>query len=125
MYAAMGLGVLAKGPVGLMLPTAVIGMFLLIMRLPAAGHEPRPGPSAKGSCRVVAAFDPLHFLTTCWTMRPLTAIFAAAAVALPWYWAVGLATDGEFLRGFFLEHNLNRADDRRWKATAAPSFTTP
>ena len=34
MYAAMGLGVLAKGPVGLVLPTAVIGMFLLIVRLP-------------------------------------------------------------------------------------------
>ena len=30
LYAAMGLGVLAKGPVGLILPTAVIGMFLLI-----------------------------------------------------------------------------------------------
>ena len=35
MYAAMGLAVLAKGPVGLVLPTAVIGMLLLIMRLPA------------------------------------------------------------------------------------------
>ena len=34
MYAFMGLGVLAKGPVGLIVPTAVIGMFLLIMRLP-------------------------------------------------------------------------------------------
>src|SRR5882724_9872217 len=44
-------------------------------------------------------------------MRPLTAIFAAAAVALPWYWAVGLATDGEFLRGFFFEHNLGRATE--------------
>lgn len=30
-YAIMGLGVLAKGPVGLVLPTAVIGMFLLIV----------------------------------------------------------------------------------------------
>ena len=35
MYAFMGLGILAKGPVGLILPTAVIGMFLLIMRMPA------------------------------------------------------------------------------------------
>src|SRR4051812_621336 len=34
MYAAMGLGILAKGPIGLILPTAVIGMFLLITRLP-------------------------------------------------------------------------------------------
>ena len=40
-YAAMGLGVLAKGPVGLVVPTAVIGMYLLIIRL-----EPR---SIKGN----------------------------------------------------------------------------
>ena len=33
------------------------------------------------------------------------------AVALPWYWAVGLATDGEFLRSFFFEHNLGRATE--------------
>ena len=30
MYAVMGLAILAKGPVGFVLPTAVIGMFLLI-----------------------------------------------------------------------------------------------
>ena len=34
MYGIMGLAVLAKGPVGMILPTAVIGMFLLVMRLP-------------------------------------------------------------------------------------------
>jgi 4-amino-4-deoxy-L-arabinose transferase-like glycosyltransferase len=39
MYAAMGLAVLAKGPVGLVLPTAVIGLFLLIARL--RGGTPR------------------------------------------------------------------------------------
>ena len=44
-------------------------------------------------------------------MRPWTAIFAVAAVAVPWYWAVGLATNGEFLRSFFLEHNLGRATE--------------
>src|SRR5262245_31493483 len=102
-YAAMGLGVLAKGPVGLILPTAVIGMFLLIMRLPArSALQALP-------YRILSPFQPLHFLRTCWSMRPLTAIFAAVAVALPWYWAVGLATDGEFLRTFFFEHNLGRA----------------
>ncbi len=31
-YAAMGGGVLTKGPVGVVLPTAVIGLFLLVMR---------------------------------------------------------------------------------------------
>jgi 4-amino-4-deoxy-L-arabinose transferase-like glycosyltransferase len=109
MYAAMGLGVLAKGPVGLVLPTAVIGMFLLIMRLPARDQIAAPWLSAQMLGRLVAPFEPLHFLATCWSMRPFTAVFAAAAVALPWYWAVGLATGGDFLRSFFLEHNLGRA----------------
>jgi 4-amino-4-deoxy-L-arabinose transferase-like glycosyltransferase len=103
MYAAMGLGILAKGPVGLVLPTAVLGMFLLVTRLPESAREQPLWRS------VLATFDPIHFLKTCWAMRPVTAIFAAMAVALPWYWAVGLATDGEFLRGFFFEHNLSRA----------------
>lgn len=103
MYAVMGLGVLAKGPVGLVLPTAVIGMFLLVVRLPRSTTE------GAGYRVFLAPFEPIHFLKTCWSMRPFTAIFAATAVALPWYWAVGLATDGEFLRTFFFEHNLARA----------------
>jgi len=42
-------------------------------------------------------------------MRPITALGISLAVALPWYVWVGMRTDGEFLRGFFLEHNLSRA----------------
>src|SRR5262245_25694081 len=42
MYAAMGLGVLAKGPVGLVLPAAVIGMFLLIVRRPNRSGDSDP-----------------------------------------------------------------------------------
>jgi 4-amino-4-deoxy-L-arabinose transferase-like glycosyltransferase len=40
LYAVMGLAVLAKGPVGLVLPTAVIGLFLLIVRLPEPASTP-------------------------------------------------------------------------------------
>lgn len=29
-------------------------------------------------------------------------------ITLPWYIAVGMTTDGEWLRGFFLDHNINR-----------------
>jgi 4-amino-4-deoxy-L-arabinose transferase-like glycosyltransferase len=54
-------------------------------------------------------FGPRHFLTTLWSMRPLTLIAIVTAVALPWYLAVGVATQGVFLRGFLLEHNLQRA----------------
>ena len=111
MYAAMGLAILAKGPVGLVLPTAVLGMFLLIVRLPDVRGEdlaalPRWRRTLQAALR---PFAPLHFLKTCWSMRPITAIVIALAIATPWYLAVHRATDGAFTRGFFLQHNLGRA----------------
>jgi 4-amino-4-deoxy-L-arabinose transferase-like glycosyltransferase len=113
MYILMGMAVLAKGPVGLVLPMAVIGMFLLIVRLPArAPSEPPIGRVAwvQHILRtLLRPFAPGHFLRTAWSMRPLTAIAVSMAVALPWYVWVGLRTDGAFLREFFLTHNLNRA----------------
>lgn len=109
MYAVMGIAVLAKGPVGLVLPTAVIGGFLLVRRLPSHVVE----RSQRGwwyTCkRAASCFGPRHFLRTCWSMRPMTALAISLAVALPWYLWVGIRTDGEFLRGFFLDHNLARA----------------
>lgn len=118
MYAAMGLAVLAKGPVGLVLPTAVIGMFLLIQRLPTLKAEADAKDEAGELTRmlipqwlanIVRPFAPLHFLRTCWAMWPITAIVMTLLVAGPWYAAVGYQTDGEFLRGFFIEHNIKRA----------------
>jgi 4-amino-4-deoxy-L-arabinose transferase-like glycosyltransferase len=112
MYAAMSVATLAKGPVGMILPTAVIGMFLLIVR---AAPSPAIPPEIRGVRRWVEyvrralrPFAPMHFLRTCWSMRPLTALFVLALVAVPWYVWVGLRTDGEWLRGFLLEHNVGR-----------------
>ncbi|MBC7852493.1 MAG: glycosyltransferase family 39 protein [Pirellulaceae bacterium] len=106
LYGAMGLAVLAKGPVGLVLPTAVIGMFLLIQRLPMS--EPS-NHRASVLINMLRPFAPLHFLRTCLAMRPLLAIGMVLLVAAPWYIAVGVKTDGAFLREFFLTHNLDRA----------------
>ena len=118
MYAAMGLAVLAKGPIGLVLPTAVIGMFLLIQRLPSLKEDVDKDDEA-GEIRqlmvplwlqnAVRPFGPFHFLRTCWYMWPLTAIVMTLLVAGPWYMAVGIQTDGEFLSGFFIDHNIKRA----------------
>ncbi len=108
-YAVMGIAMLAKGPVGLVLPTAVIGMFMLIMRLPRVDQELTQHGWWHTVKRAVSCFGPLHFLRTCWAMRPVTAIIVSLTVALPWYIWVGVRTDGEFLRGFFLDHNLSRA----------------
>jgi 4-amino-4-deoxy-L-arabinose transferase-like glycosyltransferase len=102
MYALMGVAVLAKGPVGLVLPTAVIGMFLLIAALPQKEGAPR-------WLKPLRPFAPLHFFRTCWSMRPITALAVAAIVALPWYVWVHVRTDGAWTRGFFLTHNLGRA----------------
>ena len=38
-YAAFAVGVLAKGPVAVILPSAIIGMFLLLMPLPDVDRE--------------------------------------------------------------------------------------
>ena len=141
MYAAMGLAVLAKGPVGLVMPTAVIGMFLLIMRLgddrfshrrhgvealPPSRSPGRWNSTSRGIGRavlgIVRVFAPAHFLRTCWVMRPLTAIAVALGVALPWYLWVGWRTDGEFLRGFFLDHNLGRATAAMEGHAGAPFY---
>jgi hypothetical protein len=110
LYGAMGFAVLTKGPVGLVMPAAVIGMFLLIQLAPPPTDRPSWIPGwLRPPVNILRVFGPLHFLRTCWIMRPFTAIGITLAVALPWYLCVGARTDGEFLRGFFLEHNLGRA----------------
>lgn len=105
-YAAMGFGVLAKGPVGLVLPTAVIGMYLLIIRL-----EPTTAPRTLVGrwTHWLRPFGPRHFARTCWAMRPMTAVATVAVIALPWYLWVGLRTEGVWVRDFFWTHNVSRA----------------
>ena len=108
MYSTMGIAVLAKGPVGLVLPTAVIGMFGLIWRA-----DNRHDVNATSWLRIVQVagqwFHPVHFLKTCWSMRPITAVLSVLIVAGPWYAWVGWRTDGAWLAGFLGEHNLGRA----------------
>jgi 4-amino-4-deoxy-L-arabinose transferase-like glycosyltransferase len=75
-----GLAFLAKGPVGLVLPLGVCGLFLLWSR------------------RLTILLD----------RRLALGVLAFLLVALPWYAWVGAETKGEFLRGFFLTHNRDR-----------------
>ncbi len=96
-YAAMGVATLAKGPVGIVLPTAVLGLFLMV-------NQPS-GPSRLATLPWVWT---KRFLLATWTLRPLTAIATIALVALPWYIWVGLRTDGKWLEGFFGFHNFYR-----------------
>ena len=104
MYAAMGFGVLVKGPLGFLLPTAVIGLFLLLKRLPPG----EPSASANIPATIIRPFHPLHFLKTCLAMRLGLGIFVMLLVAAPWFVAVGIKTDGVWPKVFFLHDHLTR-----------------
>jgi 4-amino-4-deoxy-L-arabinose transferase-like glycosyltransferase len=82
MYACIGLTVLAKGPVGMVLPLAAMAWYLLWTE----GWR-----------------NAFH---SAWWMRPCTGLLVIAAVALPWYVWVDMRTDGAWLRQFILEYNL-------------------
>jgi 4-amino-4-deoxy-L-arabinose transferase-like glycosyltransferase len=77
---AMGLGTLAKGPVAVALPGAAILTWLI--------WEKR--------------------LKEVLSWRILVAGIIMFAVALPWYLLVHKETNGDWTRGFFLQHNLGR-----------------
>jgi len=75
-----GLAVLAKGPVGLVLPGAIATLFLLWQR----------------EWRMA------------WDRRWFVAFWCFALTAMPWYIWVGIETKGEFLIGFLWRHNVER-----------------
>jgi 4-amino-4-deoxy-L-arabinose transferase-like glycosyltransferase len=79
--AASGLGMLAKGPVALVLPLAITLSFLVW----------------RGELRRL------------WDLRLLVASLAFLLVAAPWYIWVGVETKGEWLAGFFWKHNIERS----------------
>lgn len=106
-YSAMGLAVLAKGPVGVVLPIASIGLFRLLSYRHPTVDSPRGWQ--EWFLDFVGRFTPPRMARTAWYLRPITALIVILVIAAPWYVSVGFRTEGEFLRGFFLEHNLNRA----------------
>ena len=115
-YAAMGVGVLAKGPVGVVLPTAVMGLFLLVTRganslstLPAvsAGQGGWSWP-ARWLDSLVRTASPRHVLRTVLALHSLLAVLMVLLVAGPWYIWVGLRTDWQWPAQFFGVHNFGR-----------------
>ena len=106
MYAAMGLAVLVKGPIGVLLPGSIVGLYLLMR-----------DPVDEGICcdwldrpRLVvfaSLYARTHFRAM-WSMRPFTAMAMVLAVAGPWFALVGIRTGGNFLREFFGVQNYGR-----------------
>ena len=104
-YLALGLAVLAKGPIGYLIPMAVVGLFMLIER---NSNQP-DGSGAKCRRHWIGCFSPVHFLKTLWSMKFLVGTVFALFVAFPWYDAVDTQTRGLFTRLFFLNENFARA----------------
>lgn len=110
-YALMAVAVLAKGPVGIVLPTLILVLFVAIQKWSVRTNIAENRSRHWFHC--LASLSPKNLWNAGWSLRPITALFIVAVVAVPWYLWVGLRTDGEFLRGFFLDHNLNRALEPR------------
>ena len=118
-YACLGVAVLAKGPVGVVLPGAVFCVFLCVVHVPRASGDTIPvnggdRPTrwvklAQWIARLSRPFLPRNLLRSLWQMRPLTGAAVVAAIALPWYVLVGARTHGAWLVEFFGVHNLHRA----------------
>ncbi len=105
-YLVMGIAVLTKGPIGVLLPGMVIGLYLL-MRNPV-GQLPTDVTWGDRVHLFLRRFSPSRIATAIWQMRPFTAILAVLLVAGPWYVLVDWRTGGQFLREFFGVHNFGR-----------------
>lgn len=103
-YSLMALAVLVKGPIGVLLPGATIGLFVLCQVPCAPGRS--DGVLKRGWLRLRAMIA--AFPATFWRMRPFTAIAAVLLIAGPWFVAVAIKTDGAFLNEFFGVHNFGR-----------------
>ena len=88
---ACGLAILAKGPVGIVLPILAFLLTAFILRQQSDWSDNRS-----------------WFYKTAASLRPLTILSAATLVALPWYLLVSLRTNGQWTTDFLLIHNAGR-----------------
>lgn len=124
-YTCFGFAALAKGPVGIVLPLAVVHVWWMINKrleslAPIGIDVRRENHRASGVERVLLftkslayemwqCFNPVNIWRSICGLRTIPGCLLALLVAAPWYITVGLETNGDFLRGFFIDHNLNRA----------------
>jgi len=102
--AALGAAVLAKGPVGVVLPVAAFltwGWWQAVMAAAETSTAPRSLRSLLiPACRSVPAAIA--------GVRPFTILAAAVTVAAPWYGLVWFRTGGQWIRDFLFVHNVQR-----------------
>lgn len=103
-YAVMGVAVLTKGPIGVVLPGCVIGLYLLMRD--SVGKLPLDATWGDRVLLFLRRFT--RFFVVLWQMRPFTAIATILLVAGPWYVLVDWRTEGNFLAEFFGVHHFGR-----------------
>ncbi len=116
MYALLGLAVLAKGPIGVLLPCATIGLFILTVCMRSRVRTRPPERTTLASLSVLHLRRCVAQISeavrwspaTLWAMRPLLLAATVLAIALPWYLLVSMRTNGLWPQGFFLTHNFER-----------------
>ncbi len=107
-YACIGVAVLGKGPVGMLLPLAAMGLFLLWEKK-GTGTICAQHPSGRSGKLYLSPFSPngwRSLFRSAWWMRPLTMMLVIAVVAVPWYVAVGCQTNWEWPRQFIRDFCL-------------------
>lgn len=108
----MGLATLAKGPIGIVLPCAILVCFLLVMQQlehrRASPSDPATAWWRRLAWDVALTLSPPRIFQAVRCLRLPLVLGVALAVALPWYVAVGWATGGAWLEGFLGGHNVGR-----------------
>ena len=102
--AALGAAVLAKGPVGVVLPLAAFltwGWWQAV----ATGVETSTTPRSLQSL-LIRSWRSVP--TAIAIVRPFTILAVAVAVAAPWYGLVWFRTGGQWIRDFLFVHNVQR-----------------
>ncbi|MEQ8787587.1 MAG: glycosyltransferase family 39 protein [Pirellulaceae bacterium] len=108
-YAAMGVAVLVKGPIGVLLPCCVIGLYLML-------STPRGAPAPSDASTtfkqrvwaLLTRLGPLSFLQSAWRMKPWLLLLVVALTAGPWFLLVDLRTGGAFTHEFVWTHHVQR-----------------
>jgi 4-amino-4-deoxy-L-arabinose transferase-like glycosyltransferase len=103
--------VLAKGPIGYLLPMTALGLFLMIKNyrpVPNVVQKTVEKPGLSAFLTRLDIFGVLKrilasFFVSLWQLRPLTGIAVTMAVAMPWYYLVAQRTSGEWLMTFIVD----------------------
>ncbi len=87
MYVFMGLGILAKGPIAILLPGLIMLIYLTVTK----------------NLRLI----------TIQKLRPLLGVIILTVIAAPWYYLVYEKTNGIWLNHFIFDHNISRFDSTK------------